>query len=145
MNDLIKNIFKNNIVLINIVETCGIIVLGAALYANWLVEEAADEVILLGAGLCLILASLPAATALALLQLDKRKLQKVMRAVNWCLIIFWVIGAVWVVAMRFPKSWIFYGAVFLALPGWVNIRALNVVINGQKKVKLRRRRLPASK
>lgn len=145
MNDLIKNIFKNNIVLINIVEACGIIFLGLALYSNWLIEEAADEVILLGAGLCLVLASLPALTAWALLQQGQYKLQKVMRAVNWGLILFWLIEVVLVVAMHFPKSWIVYGAVFLVLPGWINIRALSLVINGREKVKQRRQRLRTSK
>ena len=138
MDNLIKSIFKNNTVLINIIEACGIILLGAALFDDLLAGQA-GEIILLSAGLYLIILSLPTVTALALLQQDREKLQKLMHAANWCLIILWVIAAVFVLTMKFPKSWIVIGAIFFALPAWINIRALSLVIKGEKNVKQRRR------
>lgn len=140
INTLISKILKNNTLLINVIEFFGLLVIGVALYGSsvYIIEEI-DEVVLMGVLIFLVVLSFPLLTAWALLYEDKKDLQKIIRMLNWCLIIFWIVGSVFVFIFKFPKGWIFFGAIFFALPGWINIRALNRLINSDKNLKSRRR------
>lgn len=138
INDFMSKILKNNILLANIIGFFGLLLVGWVLYGNILLEES-DDILLLGTILCIVVISFPALTAWALFQEDQKILQKIMRGVNFLLIIFWIAGAIYVVRMNLPKNLIFFGVIFIALPGWVNIKALSKLINSDKNLKPRRR------
>ena len=124
MIDLLKAIFKSNTALMNLVAALGILYVGWILQDDLLVEQTQEGVWLI-VGLYFVLLILPALTALALIRQDQQKLQWVMRVANGTLVVLWLAACVWIVLMHFPKSWIVMGAVFVAVPGWLNVRALS--------------------
>jgi hypothetical protein len=99
INDFMSKILKNNILLANIIGFFGLLLVGWVLYGNILLEES-DDILLLGTILCIGVISFPALTAWALFQEDQKILQKIMRGVNFLLIIFWIAGAIYVVRMN---------------------------------------------
>ena len=139
MIDLLKAIFKSNTALMNLVAALGILYVGWILQDDLLAEQTQEGVWLI-VGLYFVLLSLPAFTALALIQQKQRTLQWVTLGANGCLVVLWLVASLWIVAMHMPKSWLLVGAVFFVVPGWLNIRALRRAIKTGANPPQRRRR-----